>query len=406
MNERRWIGWVSVSVISVAALGGGLLLPIATKQDQLADDLRGGWRSARVDVETIGETVSLDRLDDGLLVLTDVGYGNCCDAALDLRTSADGRRWSLVGTEELDGKFFTGAEQIVSFKGQYVAAGSWSELVGEGNQSRVTDPVPAFWTSRDFRVWTRATLDDVEFGDAFTIAELRDSLVAVGYRYDTSDPEKRPQTLAAWTSEDGRAWTANTTGSHLPPIDSNPSVAEHDGRVVVFGRVGRQVTVASSADGERWSTSQLGRLQHDASPADSVIPFADGEDLVELVTYDYGTYPSTKSDTETWRLHGHEWRSCVATFGGAEGLVQINDVTELDSTLIAVGRLGGRAALWTSSDGCRWNPVPTPPPVRGADMLHAVVTADEGLVLIATTPTGEISNKGPVSRVTAWTWRP
>jgi hypothetical protein len=215
---------------------------------------------------------------------------------------SDGTVWNEVTGGYLDGPGEQRMASAVRFGDQLVAVG-WTGQPGELN--------PRVWTSADDGVtWdlARAAPFDRPYDQAMQrVVVIHHQLVALGY--DTVNGNVDP---AAWTSSDGQRWSRESAGSafHQPGDQHVRGAVAFAGRLVAVG-----------------FTRPPGGTLADAEPA-------------------------------AWVRTDGRWRRVPPITASSEPQQIMNAVIGYGDRLVAVGRAGNDAAVWTSSSGTTWRREP------------------------------------------------
>ena len=217
------------------------------------------------------------------------------------------------------------------------------------------DQDAAVWTSADGLAWARVPHDEAVFGGScpqntyglncsqamYGVVAGGPGLVAVGYEADSPGMEEN---AAVWTSVDGLNW-------RRVPRDE-----------AVFGGPDNQGMENVTAGGPG-----LVAVGYDESGGDR----------------DAAVWTSV--DGLTWRRVPHD----EAIFGGA-GWQAMESVAAGGPGLVAVGYDASDrgAAVWTSTDGVAWTPVPYDDAVFGSSRMESVAAAGPGLVAVGSDSSG------------------
>ncbi len=315
-------------------------------------------------------------------------------------TSSDGRTWTSVAGEELDGGEYIW--DVTTGGPGLVAVG----IGGDPTEVSVMDGI--VWTSADGRAWEQAPHDPV-----FRLAWLQavaaggPGLVAVGTTPDG------PQ---AWFSSDGVTWER----ASVPPVPRNIArdtsgllhpraeaymrdVAVVGDRLVAVGEVGiscgegcgRQIMIMwTSTDGMAWT--EVSRDAVAFARGSSISSIAEGpEGLVAVGGEQYYAEPGVRisADGLTWRQVASGQDAFASRWPGHNLLLR--SVAAASGGYVAVGGDGlcysggscppAEAAVWTSEDGETWARVPTGPvfQVGGTGWVSARVVSAWGSRFVA-----------------------
>ena len=243
--------------------------------------------------------------------------------------STDGQRWERVsiGSNVVDDFFVA----IAAYPKGYV-------IVGRAVDYGALTARAAAWVSPDGRIWTRvADTDAMDVGQCFDTGEEPDcggmravtwtgsSFVAVGQAREVDGRVSRP---AAWTSQDGQAWTRTDAGLDFDGHFSD--VTAGGPGLVAIGTICQPTCVdmvkgvaASSRDGSTWT----------------VTPITGSNELGR-----------------------------VASAGGSTFAVGVEPGLGPPASL----------QLWRSDDGVDWQRLSGPPPFLDATSIHAVDVTSSG----------------------------
>jgi hypothetical protein len=277
------------------------------------------------------------------------GVGTCVAVALMLASAGCGASTPPIASEGPATQWDridpspgpSGPVDVVAFGGHFVGVGG-----------------PSAWTSTDLRTWQELAFHG---GDAVALTEFAGALIAVGANDGRA---------AIWRSDDGRAWVP-LTGGALPAsapgfrasrLDAIAASADAVlGVGTEWGDAGQRPVAWVSADGRTW--------QRVAEPFD-------GSRGTDVVARDHGFLlagaGTARVGEETraafWTSpDGRAWSAAAAhdTFANSEP----SAIARSADGRIVAGGLGItptgwiRPALWTSSDGTTWSPVPDAPAI-------------------------------------------
>jgi hypothetical protein len=228
--------------------------------------------------------------------------------------------------------------------------------------------------------------------DAFIVGVVG---IATGYVVALEDRNG----AAIWFSADGHEWRAGSLAQQVPGCsgaltpDSYGSGASGDGqRAAVFGGLLAFTPQNCASPDLGFSGGGVVWLTSDGATWVRSSPFAQRESIIDDVWPMPGggweaSVSSFERPTAVWQsTDGLSWNQ-VATFAGQVGESSRADVAA-DGTRLLAGRLPtGETALFSSSDGVAWDPLPAQPtfgddesvieviaPATGGDWL--VVTID------------------------------
>jgi hypothetical protein len=235
--------------------------------------------------------------------------------------STDGTSWSRVPH---DGDLF--GEALIN-----AVVDGGPGLVAVGSAEQGDDSSAAVWVSEDGLSWSRVPHDEEVFGGPYLqnmsdVAVGGPGLVAVGW---DNDDVNTNSSAAVWTSSDGVNWDRvprdeETFGGRLMQLMY----------ALTYGDTG---LVAVGLDGAWWGA---------AGPGNPAGVWTSSDGLVWSHVLDQEQLESGHS-TEGIPLGG-DW-------------AQMNDVTVVDGSYVAVGRVGWcreacdeTGAAWTSTDGTTW----------------------------------------------------
>jgi hypothetical protein len=268
-----------------------------------------------------------------------------------------GLRWRRLAPDDP----LTLIASVLQWRRGYVAVGWQAEA-----------PLTPVWTSADGTHW-----DPLIFGTSTTfwpglavlgVAELPTGLVAVTEAVPYCDqpcPLTYVVPVVSWTSADGRRWTPNLL---LPPewLSSLP------GQPPLFAVGPAGLVVASSGPGAHLATSTDGSHWHllpaDGFPARFVLNDLHGTATGYVaVGHWLTTTEGVGHAAALWSPDGRHW-SATPTLLPTSSTNRPDVGSAVDTLvvgpngMIAVGRgvtTPGAALWWQSSDGRRWQPLPT-----------------------------------------------
>ncbi len=256
---------------------------------------------------------------------------------------------------------YENVSDVVSWKGGYVAVGSFQNADG-GVQA-------AAWWSPDWQTWTRTLLDAPASGwsSLRSILPVGAGLVAVGVSGQTKcvPPEGEgqvcaPTPVAFWTTADGQHWTAIAAPAAMAGLTVD-AVASNGSLLVLAGDTGwSKPAVWTTTDGTTWRPEALPAAFRDAHFAGAAA-VATGFVLTGSTGGQQPQCCATgKSDTTpaAWASSdGMTWEPAVVN--GATGAVgdQIGPDFVGAAGIVA---WGGRDASygWRSPDGQHWSALP------------------------------------------------
>jgi hypothetical protein len=317
---------------------------------------------------------------EGFVVFeTPSGFGAVALVGRDatLYASSDGKRWKRT-TQPAAFAEPMGIAEAATGNDQIVLAGSSGP---EGQEAR------AFWFSKDGKRWTRRLGDPAVFGDPGSdvfvngITWGKRQWVAVG-----ADGLGAVLVPAVWTSKNGRTWTRAPSGGALTTTDTTffREVAYGGGRFVAVG-VERDTSPAQSTydeapavftsrDGERWSRTNLPAAPAEVARTTAVNPSVVRRIGADGVVYAAGRFVLWGDGTDALS-QGSVTRTpfVVASRTGTSGwsgdvlpgssattneVWNVTDVAGRGKTLVAVGyhsqpNVKGAAAIWVSTNAGR-----------------------------------------------------
>ena len=270
--------------------------------------------------------------------------------------------WKALAWRRLAHDPLTLVTSALRWRGGFVALGR----VGAGSQAT---PV---WTSTDGARW-----DLLPFNTSTTfwpgmlvvgVGEAGSGLVALtetAYRCSGSpcSPTYVPPAIS-WTSPDGRAWTPHA----LLPTDwlssptGGPALFTVGPAGVVAASSGPAARIATSTDGVEWQYPPTSTL-----PSEFALDDLRGTSTGYVAVGRWMTGDNRRQVASLWSGDGRHWSELPAILPTSSDTV--SDVGSAVASLV-VGRDGiiavGRAATtpgatlwWQSSDGRRWQPLPT-----------------------------------------------
>jgi len=268
-----------------------------------------------------------------------------------LWVSTDGRSWEPLGTDAIGSEIVVGMARTVDGI-VALAAKAGPTLVDEETEIRtwgVTGPLHA-WTSSDGRTWTARPGPDVD-------------LARTGFTVDTFDLLKVSSTALlliadgptpSFVSVDGIVWT-RASNSGLPKPRSRRIEAFGAGFLAVDGSA-----IASSSDGRTWKTQALPT----PCSADGIVIGRDG--LIGMGSDEgngMGVFKSvwcSSTDGQRWRqLKELQPLGFMTEPGAQECLAACADGALIGDGLrmVAYRGWGDDQAGWTSFDGRTWQPL-------------------------------------------------
>lgn len=242
-------------------------------------------------------------------------------------------------SEDLAGEGYQEIRDVVWDGQEFLAVGCVDQVPADGSQ-RVCEQNttgtqrPAVWRSSDGRDWTRVPVDLPAPAAMYAVERTETGFVAIGHE----QPQGGESRVAAfWRSTDGRDWTkVEDVDPGVQPVQSVLGLAVGDAAAVAVGYQGddtrlqsRDMAVWSTSDGVRWR-----RVLH---------PEVDDRQL-------------------------------------------LFDVVALDEGFLAVASMGSgdddgdEGAVWTSSDGERWERQETTM-FRGGVQLTAITASSDRVVV-------------------------
>jgi hypothetical protein len=266
-------------------------------------------------------------------------------------------RWHRLAHDPL-----TLVTSALRWRGGFVALGR----VGAGSQMT---PV---WTSTDGARW-----DLLPFNTSTTfwpgmlvvgVAEVGSGLVALtesAYRCSGSpcSPTYVPPTVS-WTSPDGRGWTPHA----LLPTDwlsgptGGPALFTVGTAGVVAASSGPAARIATSTDGAEWQYLPTSTL-----PSEFALDDLRGTSTGYVAVGRWPTGDNRREAASLWSGDGRHWSESPALLPtssdtGSNVGSAVTSLVVAGDGIIAVGRddtTPGATLWWQSSDGRRWQPLPT-----------------------------------------------
>lgn len=201
-------------------------------------------------------------------------------------------------------------------------------------------------------------------------------------------------------SADGQQWQAGTLAQQVPGCsgdltpDSFGSGASGDGqRVIVYGVLvaftpencanpdqgfGAGVVVWVTSDGQTWTRSNP--FAHRDAVIDDVWPIPGGGWEASVSSFDQPTAVWQSSDGLSWNE--------VASFAGQVGEASRADIAS-DGTRLLAGRLPtGQTALFRSSNGATWVPLPAQPAFGENESVTEVLAPGTTWLVVTSDPGG------------------
>jgi hypothetical protein len=247
-------------------------------------------------------------------------------------------------------------------------------IVAVGYSFAAEGIVPMVWVSQDGLEWQVSEDADLRRGQMSAVAANALTYVALGFDPETDEG-------LAWTSRDGRDWSAALS---VPAFEVQPSVndviALGDG-FLAYGSTARNERAAlwTSFDGQEWQL--VGGFPTSPSSTVNAVT-ASATQLVAVGA----SYLERGTMALAWTSQdGLEWQRVLDHDAFEEG--EMLGVVSLATGFLAVGRAGGderedlRAAVWTSPDGLSWLREPDDPTFARARMSD-VLRAGPGLVAL------------------------
>ena len=234
----------------------------------------------------------------------------------------------------------------------------------------------AAWTSPDGRTWTAAA-DQAGFAQEqwVSVADGSGGYLALAQSCGNGNCVQN----AIWRSSDGTTWTAAAAIGPFGPITPVPGTVAPGGPGWLVGGweegaadSGVQPAIWTSSDGSTWSEAQV------ADVADGPLT---GGAVGGIATFGSRTVavgwvkPASGRRAETWTsTDGVSWTPAPDSPAFADGLMSA--VAAGANEIVAVGTDGQGAAVWDSSDGTVWDKVAPGPGFAGARMT--AITASDG----------------------------
>jgi hypothetical protein len=208
----------------------------------------------------------------------------------------------------------------------------------------------AVFTSTDGRTWAPADTSAFTGADVTDLTAVSGGLVAVGGAAPlTSTLPSGPTGARAWTSTDGRAWTASAGGT-APGTSVFGGGAQGQAQASAVTRLGTTVVAVGDAAGSA------------SGPADQAVAWTSGDGRTWAGPSPLDPQPSLAVEQP------------AGTCAGPQTVAAVGD---------AVGAGPGTvAAAWSSTDGTRWQPAavtPTPDPAAD-EAMTSCISAGNGFI--------------------------
>jgi hypothetical protein len=381
-------------------------LPAATTTTTVASLPEGTWHKVPHDEAVFGGPgrQGINEVVAGGPGLVAVGVdetpdGDDADAAV--WTSPDGITWTRVTHDEA----VFGGDHYQTM----LAACSWEGgLVAVGADGPYDDHDAAVWLSVDGITWVRLPHDENIFGgddhqEMSAVAPWGEGLIAVGW-----DGSLYDEAAAVWTTPDGISWSRVPHDEAVFGGYGNQlmnSVAAGESGLVAVGQDYIVAAVWTSSDGIAWSRIPFPAV--DTADASQSVMFSVEHTPAGFVAV--GGVADLVTSAAAWTsLDGSTW---VDTSEGlsvpTDAVSGILDVVARDHELTAVGVSGSAddwdAAVWISTNGTSWSPVPHDEAVFGGAMNQRMSSvAAAGHTLVAA---GDDSSDGDMDAA-VWYWTP
>lgn len=231
---------------------------------------------------------------------------------------------------------------------------------------------PTVWTSVDGSVWDRTAADAEAFGESGAMLDVIMTdlgVIAVGNVGESISDGSSVSLPAVWLSADGSDWSTVWTGE---AIESGVSIGLPGFVSIAEGADGLLVGVGGGADGPSGSVGAVWVSVDGVAWARIDAPsgvFGSGT-VIQDVTW--GTSGFVAVGTEeglepaVWQSpDGYTWTRVDLTGQPFDTTGTIATIAALDDGYVAAGphpfsdQSGGRATLWTSPNGVRWDRVQT-----------------------------------------------
>lgn len=315
------VGWTGLTVgsLTAAPLELGPVIPWSRGYVAIGlADLTGpsrAWISEDGRAWTMlpAATFGLDDPTGNTFVITGTACGDSvliettdATGAVTLWSSSDGTTWIPMSD--------TGVEA-----GQLTATGSIAIAAGDSGTVAASPGLHVERTT-DCATWQRVDLPGPSMGLVADVAGFDGGFVAVGY---SSDDQGLAIAPLAWTSTDGRTWTAATVADR--PGDGFVRVwAGAQGLIAASTQPGLTPGLAShwtSADGRTWTRSDAGPLgtiaEGEGSGSDAAGYTGDGQRLIAYGTPNGGAGPAEYLTS----LDGSHWTTLTLTGDAAASVV-------------------------------------------------------------------------------------
>jgi hypothetical protein len=294
-------------------------------------------------------------------------------------TSVDGASWSRAPHDEA----VFGGERFQRMRA--VSAGP-AGLVAVGSDG--TDA--AVWRSVDGLVWSRVIHDASSVLGGSGTQGMRavtvggPGLVAVGF-----DTSRAGIDAAAWTSVDGSTWARVSHDDAVFGMEENQtmrSVTVGGPGLVAVGSDGTDAAVWTSVDGATWSrVPDPDRVLGPEGNQEMRSVTAGGPGLVAVGLDAVDAEVWTSIDGTTWSTVPDD--VAAAVFGSTDSPgARMNSVTTGGPGFVAAGsQTGSGAAVWTSVDGITWLRVPDDGEALGAgggELMTGVAASGSALIAV------------------------
>lgn len=263
--------------------------------------------------------------------------------------------------------------------GPVVDAGDRLLAFGSGRDAEESDVTLLYVSTDRGATWNVA--DAVLPGHAVIadVIRFKDQFVAVG-----GSPGE-PSAPVVWSSTDGEHWQhAPLAGQNGPLVGRFTAIASDGDKLVMLGsaadRFGEapRATVLISIDARTWTVGEL--------------PATNGElrDLVYFAQSWHAVGSDAGRPASWWSADGYTWRSIPFEGSDSGSLTAIGVGLE---GVVAVGDAGGRAVVWRSFSGQRWEPGEV---LADPGALGVVLAAPSGVLVAGT------SDASGTSQPVAW----
>ncbi|HVL98195.1 MAG TPA: hypothetical protein VM324_02770 [Egibacteraceae bacterium] len=193
-----------------------------------------------------------------------------------------------------------------------------------------------------------------------------------------------------WLSDDGGAtWTRPPDAGGVLAHGGMLDVTVSGDEFVAVGQAGATGSVWTSVDGETWAHADLGLTVLPGETGAQQVAVSDGP--AGPVAVGFTLRPGdgdedTRTTAAAWAGGDPRgvWRRSELTLPTTDADSSMRGVTRSGAGLLAVGQVGGRHAVWESTDGAAWEALPVTGLQSGA-LLFGITAIDDRLLAYGTT---------------------